>query len=107
MNPHDKWCHNPRCRAYGRPGEGHVVIHSQKERRYQCKRCRRTFTETKGTALYRSHKPRWLMIAVLTLLAYGCPVQAVVAAFDLDERTVARWQRESGSQCKRVHESTS
>jgi hypothetical protein len=44
------------------------------------------------------------MIAVLTLLAYGCPVQAVVAAFDLDERTVARWQRESGSQCKRVHE---
>jgi hypothetical protein len=28
MNPHDKWCHNPRCRAYGRPGEGHVVIHS-------------------------------------------------------------------------------
>ena len=104
MNPHDKWCHNPRCRAYGRPGEGHIVIHSQKERRYQCKRCRRTFTETKGTALYRSHKPRWLMIAVLTLLAYGCPVQAVVAAFDLDERTVARWQRESGSQCKRVHE---
>src|SRR5918993_781467 len=104
MNPHERWCHNRRCRAYGRPGEGHVVIHSQKERRYQCKRCRRTFTETKGTALYRSHKPRWLMIAVLTLLAYGCPVQAVVAAFDLDERTVVRWQRESGSQCKRVHE---
>lgn len=104
MNPHDKWCHNPRCRAYGLPGEGHVVIHSQKERRYQCKRCRRTFTETKGTALYRLHKPRWLMIAVLTLLAYGCPLQAVVAAFDLDERTVARWQRESGSQCKQVHE---
>jgi transposase-like protein len=44
------------------------------------------------------------MIAILTLLSYGCPVQAVVAAFDLDERTVARWQRESGSQCKRVHE---
>jgi transposase-like protein len=104
MNPHDKWCHNPRCRAYGRPGEGHVVIHTHKERRYQCKRCRRTFTQTKGSALYRSHKPRWLMNAVLRLLAYGCPVPAVVAAFDLDERTVACWQRESGSQCKRVHE---
>jgi transposase-like protein len=46
MNPHQRWCHNRRCRAYGRPGEGHVVIHSQKERRYQCKRCGRTFTET-------------------------------------------------------------
>jgi hypothetical protein len=46
MDPHDKWCHNARCRAYGLPGEGHVAIHSrEKERRYQCKRCRRTFTE--------------------------------------------------------------
>jgi DNA invertase Pin-like site-specific DNA recombinase len=39
--------------------------------------------------------------AVVTLLSYGCPVQAIVAAFGLDERTVARWQRESGIQCRR------
>jgi hypothetical protein len=50
------------------------------------------------------HKPEWLMLAVATLLAYGCPVQAIVAAFDLDERTVARWQREAALQCKRLHE---
>jgi hypothetical protein len=31
-------------------------------------------------------------------------VQAIVAAFDLYERTVARWQKESGLQCRRVHE---
>ena len=37
-------------------------------------------------------------------LAYGCPVQAIVAAFGIDERTVGRWQRESGSQCRRIHE---
>lgn len=74
MDPHDKWCHNARCRAYGLPGEGHVVIHSrEKERRYQCKRCRRTFTERKDTALYRAHKPEWLVVAVLTLC---CPMAA-------------------------------
>ncbi len=39
MDPHSQWCHNRRCRAYGRIGEGHIVIHSQKERRYRCKRC--------------------------------------------------------------------
>lgn len=104
MDPHQQWCHNRRCRAYGRLGQGHVVIHSQKERRYRCKRCGRTFAETKDTALYRMHKPRWLVIAVVTLLAYGCPVQAIVAAFGLDERTVGRWQRESGVQCRRVHQ---
>jgi transposase-like protein len=104
MDPHEQFCHNRRCRAYGRSGEGHLVIHSHKERRYRCKRCGRTFTETKDTAFYRMHKPRWLVLAVMTLLSYGCPVQAIVVAFDLDERTVARWQKESGSQCRRVHE---
>jgi len=50
------------------------------------------------------HRSRGLVLTVVTLLAYGCPVQAIVAAFGLDERTIARWQRESGAQCKRVHE---
>jgi transposase len=80
------------------------MIHSQKERRYKCKRCKKTFSETKGTALYRVHKSHELVVAVVTLLAYGCPIQAVVAAFGLDERTIARWQRESGHQCQRLHE---
>ena len=80
------------------------MIHSQKERRYQCKRCRRTFTETRDTPFYRMHKPKWLVVALVTLLAHGCPLQAIVAAFGMDERTLARWQRESGLQCKRVHQ---
>jgi transposase-like protein len=104
MDPQERFCHNERCWAYGRAGEGHVVIHSQKERRYRCKRCGRTFSATKGTALYRMHKPPELVVTVVTLLAYGCPPQAIVAAFGLDERTIHRWQKESGHQCRRIHE---
>ena len=80
------------------------MIHSKKERRYRCKRCGATFSATKGTALYRAHKPKELVFTVVTLLAYGCPMQAIVAAFGLDERTVGRWAREAGTQCKLVHE---
>jgi hypothetical protein len=47
------------------------------------------------TVLYRIHKPKWLVVAVVTLLAHGCPVQAIVAAFELDERTVARSGKEN------------
>ena len=50
MDPQQQFCRNRACRAYGRKGEGHVVIHSRAERRYRCKRCRRTFAETVGTA---------------------------------------------------------
>ena len=41
---------------------------------------------------------------VIMLLAYGCPVQAIVHAFGLDERTVADWQKRAGRHCQRVHE---
>jgi hypothetical protein len=41
---------------------------------------------------------------VITLLCHGCPTQAVVAAFRLDERTVARWFSEAGRHRQRVHE---
>jgi transposase-like protein len=104
MNPHEQCCHNPACWAYGRAGEGHIVIHSRRERRYQCRRCGKTFSATRGTALYRAHKPEATIVQVVTLLAHGCPPQAVVAAFGWDERTVARYQREAGVQCRRVHE---
>jgi hypothetical protein len=43
-------------------------------------------------------------VLVLTLLCHGCPTQAIVAAFGLDERTVARWFLEAGRHCQRVHE---
>jgi hypothetical protein len=104
MDPQKRFCHNQRCWAYGRTGEGHIVIHSRKEHRYRCKRCAKTFSATKGTALYRTHKPHALLVSIVTLLAYGCPPQAIVAAFGLDERTIARWQHESGRQCRRLHE---
>jgi len=104
MDPQEGFCHNRNCWAYGRAGQRHIVIHSQKEHRYRCKRCGQTFSATKGTALYRAHKPHELITTVVVLLAYGCPVQAIVAAFGLDERTVHRWQLMSGRQCQRVHE---
>lgn len=65
MNPQEQFCHNQNCWAYGRKGEEHIVIHSHKEKRYRCKRCRRTFSQTKGTALYRLHKPQELVFVVL------------------------------------------
>ncbi len=104
MNPQEQVCHNPQCWVYGRVGAGQIVIHSRKERRYRCKRCGTTFSATTGTALYRIHHPHALVVIVVTLLAYGCPVQAIVAAFALDERTVADWQRRAGRQSQRVHQ---
>jgi transposase-like protein len=45
-----------------------------------------------------------LVVMVITLLAFGCPVQAIVQAYGLDERTVASWRDRAGKQCQRVHQ---
>jgi hypothetical protein len=62
------------------------------------------FAETIDTPFYRLHKPAALAVLVITLLSHGCPTQAIVAAFGLDERTVARWLVSAGRHCQRVHE---
>jgi hypothetical protein len=47
-----------------------------------------------------------LVSQVVTLLAFGCPCQAIVAAFGLDERTVMDWQRRAGVHAQAVHEAS-
>ncbi len=44
-----------------------------------------------------------LVIIVLTLLAFGCPVQAIVQAHGLDKCTLASWCDRAGQQCQCVH----
>ena len=96
MDPRGQFCHNAACPARGQAGHGNIRVHSRRERRYRCEVCRGTFVTTKGTPFYRLHKATGLMTTVLTLLGHGCPLQAIVAAFGLDERTVAAWQAKLG-----------
>lgn len=49
-------------------------------------------------------KPTEVIVIVVTLLAYGCPIQAIVHAFGLDERTVANWRDRAGRHCQQVHQ---
>jgi transposase-like protein len=104
MDPQAQFCHNPDCPARGQPGLGNIRVHSRKERRYRCTTCGRTFAATHDTPLYRLKKPTELVIIVLTLLCHGCPLQAIVAAFGLDERTIAAWRQRAGRHGQDFHE---
>ena len=103
MDPRGQFCHNPACSARGQVGHGNIGVHSQAEQRYVCHTCGRTFAATTGTAFYRLRSAADQMTLVLTLLSHGCPPQAIVAAFRLDERTVAAWLARAGTHCQAVH----
>ena len=96
MDPTTVCCPNLACPARGQVGQGNIGIHSRKGKRFLCTACLKTFSATKGTALYRLRTTAETVTLVVTLLAHGCPPQAIVAAFGFDERTVCRMMRTNG-----------
>src|ERR671935_839832 len=105
MDPTMVFGPNRNCHARGYMGQGHIGIHSRKEQRFICHACHKTFSARKGTVFYRLRTSAETVVLVVTLLAHGCPLQAIVAAFWFDERTVAAWWARSGRQGQAVHES--
>src|SRR3954468_10224463 len=97
------FCPNMACSARGQHKQGNIVIHDRKRQRYRCKVCKKTFTARQGTMFEGLRKPMDLIVIVVTLLSYGCPVQAIVHAFGLDERTVASWRDRAGAHCEQIH----
>jgi transposase-like protein len=104
MDPTTVCCPNGHCHARGQTGMGNIGIHSQKEQRFICHACHKTFSARKGTVFSRLRTSAETVVLVVTLLAHGCPVQAIVAAFGFDERTVADWWARSGRQGQAVQE---
>lgn len=104
MDPQSVFCPNLECLASGQVGKRNITIHSQKERRYKCNVCNKTFAETRGAPSYRLKKLHELVVMAMTLLAHGCPVQAIVHAFSWDERMVRQLQERAGQHCDEVHE---
>jgi transposase-like protein len=103
MDPHNTFCPNPDCSSRGQTAQGNIKVHSRQEQRFRCTTCGKTFAASKGTPFYRLHKDPALMVIVVTLLCHGCPLQAIVAAYGLDERTVADWQAKAATHAQTVH----
>jgi transposase-like protein len=104
MNPQPLFCLNLNCSSRGVSDAGNIKLHSGLEQRFVCTTCNSTFASTKGTLFYRLKIDPKIVLLVLTLLAYGCPLHAIVRAFGLDPRTVTNWQKKAGEHCKALHQ---
>ena len=103
MDASKQFCPNLACSARGQIGQGNIRIHDRNRQRYRCTKCNQTFSARRGTMLEGLRKPTELIVIVVTLLAYGCPIQAIVQAFGLDERTVASWRDRAGRHSQKLH----
>src|SRR2546421_5217928 len=103
MDASKQFCPNEACSARGQIGAGTIRIHSYHPQRYRCCTCRKSFSARRGTMMEGLRRPTEVVMTVVILLSYGCPLQAIVHAYGLDERTVADWQKRAGKHCQQVH----
>ena len=104
MNLTEIFCPTIDCPARGQRGRGNISVHSEVEQRCDCNVCKKSFSLRKGTLFYRLKTDPVQVLLVITLLANGCPIQAIVAAFGFDERTVKDWWQRAGEHCQQVHQ---
>lgn len=104
MDVAEQFCPNAHCPSLGLIGQGNLSLHSKSEGRLRCKTCRKTFAVTTLTPFYGLKTDLGLVTTILTLLAFGCPTQAIVKAYGFDERTVAAWLDRAGSHSHKVHQ---
>ena len=104
MNPQEVFCPNSACSASGLVGKGNIWIHSRTPPRYRCTWCGKTFSHRRGTPFYLAHTSAKTITLAVNLVAHGCPIEAIVAVFGLQARTVRRWVDKAGAHCERVHE---
>lgn len=104
MNPQPLFCRNNACPSRGQENQGNIRVHDSLRQRYRCTACNKTFRITDGTMFHGKKYTTETITRVITLLSLGCPLQAIVAAFEIDERTVHRWREEAGTHCQAFHE---
>ncbi len=104
MNPHEVWCPNLACPARGQAGQGNIGVHSQKEQRYRCHVCHKTFGARTGTLFHRRRTDEARIIQVITLVSWGCPLVALEHAFGLQPQTIRAWLEAAGQHAEAVHQ---
>jgi transposase-like protein len=77
VHPREVFGPNPECPARGQAGKGNSGIHSRQDRRFMCRQCSKTFTETNGTTCYRLRTSAETVTLVVTVIAHGCPFQTL------------------------------
>jgi transposase-like protein len=88
------FCWNPDCPEYAQVGHHNIRKFGQTARgaqRYQCKACKKTFTETKGTVFYGFHHSQQTILDCLAMLADRNSLAAIHRIKGVKEETVCEW----------------
>ena len=99
------FCWNGDCPDYGKVDHGNIRRFgrtSKGTQRYQCKTCKKTFVETKGTVFYGRHHSPETIVECLAWLAERNSLAAIHRVKGIKEETVSEWLQEAAKQVEQI-----
>lgn len=91
---------------YGKVGAGNVwgygTYGKQGRRRYICKACRKTFSETKGTMFFNLKTDTETVIKTLAMLVERGSIRGTARATGVKKDTVATWLKRAAKHTEEV-----
>jgi transposase-like protein len=103
------FCPNPVCPDYEQVQEsGNNIVkfgHTRSgRRRYKCRRCGKTFTETRGTIFYRRRTDEKEILECLAMIAEGFRISSVSRVKGHKEDTVSVWLRDAAEHAEAIED---
>jgi len=101
------FCWNEKCPDFGQGEKGNIRKTGKTEKgvqRYQCKTCKRTFTETKGTMFYRLRHSEEEIRECMEMLGDRNSLAAIHRVKGVKEETVCHWLERAATHVEQVEE---
>src|SRR3954467_10435664 len=103
------FCHNSACTDHGKRGHGNLYFRGwsgrdKKIRMVYCRRCKKAYSQRKGTALERSQLPTDKAVSVLDHLKEGVGIRATARLTGVSRDAVSRHLTRAGDQAKGLHD---
>jgi transposase-like protein len=97
-------CENRDCRSYRKTGT-HIRRYGKTRKgvqRYQCKWCKATFTQTKGSFFYNLHTNPDTILECFTLVSQGRAFSSIRRLKGIKEDTLVSWLRMASAHVEEV-----
>ncbi len=99
------FCPNQDCAAYGETEAKNIIRYGKTKdnrQRFQCKRCKKTFNERKGTLFYNRKTDEKDILECLALLAEGSRISSISRVKGIKEDTILSFLREAALHAEQV-----
>jgi len=100
-----EFCPNAACEHYGVTQAENIIRCGKTKdgrQRFQCKTCRQTFNERKGTLFYNRKTDEKDILECLALLADGSRISSISRAKGIKEDTILSFLREAADHAEQV-----